>query len=262
MATRRVHEPYTPPRGYATFFTDVKRRKGLADYEREIRYTDDVLADFLDTLDARGLAARTIVVVTSDHGQGFGEHFWGHGYDLHDEALLVPLVLRAPGLIPAGHVVEEQVSLVDLTPTLLELVGVSPPPDIQGRSFASLLRRPTKPDGKTEAFEERPVISTCLTGSESVRSRQYKYLTSNGGERFYDLSVDPRESTNRAAENAPLLSAARAILEAAHASCERWKQAHASAAGDPAPRRVVRDPAWLVDEDAVRRKLRSLGYAQ
>jgi len=257
--TYQVHEPYTPPRGYASFFGGDERPEGLADYEREIRYTDDVLGDFLDVLDARGLADHTIVAVTSDHGQGFGEHAWGHGSDLHDEALLVPLVLRAPGLITAGRVVEEQVSLVDLTPTLLELVGLSAPPDIQGRSFASLLTGPTPPGGA--AFQERPVISTCLTGSESVRSRQYKYLRSKGGERFYDLHVDPLESTNRAAENAALLPAARAMLDDAHASCARWKQAHPSLPGGSAPR-VDRDPAWLVDRDTVQRKLRSLGYVQ
>ena len=156
--TYQVHDPYTPPRGYAGLFPDVnasdQNDRARADYEREIRYTDDLFAGFLDALETHGLADDTILVVTADHGEGFGEHFWtGHGFDLHDEALLVPLMLRAPGLIPAGRVVEEQVGLVDLTPTLLALLDVPAPDDVQGRSFARLLTDRGAP------FEERPIAS-------------------------------------------------------------------------------------------------------
>ena len=158
--TYQVHSPYAPPRGYRTLFQDGDagdaNQRALANYEREIRYTDDVLADFLDFLDARRLADHTIVVVTADHGEAFGEHYWTeHGADLHDEALRVPFIVRAPGLVPAGRSLEEQVSLSDVTPTLLDLLGIAAPPDLQGRSFAGLL---TGRGG----FNERPILATSV----------------------------------------------------------------------------------------------------
>ena len=255
--TYQVHEPYTPPRGYALLFRDGdqgdENHRALANYEREVRYTDDVLADFLGVLDAHGLAERTILIVTSDHGEGFGEHFWsGHGFDLHDEALLVPLAVRAPGLVPAGRVVEEQVGLVDLTPTVLDLVGLPPLPDVQGHSFGRLLT------GRGAAFEEQPVVSTALTKSESVRTRRSAYITTPKGDLFYDLVADPLETRDRLGKDPAGVKTARAVLEAAHRTCDAWRQAHppaAAPAGTPGA-----EPGWLINREEIERKLRSLGY--
>jgi arylsulfatase A-like enzyme len=257
--TYQVHEPYAPPRGYADLFPDVKaddeHDAARANYEREARYTDDLLAGFLDTLEARDLAEHTIVVVTSDHGEGFGEHFWsGHGFDLHDEALLVPLVLRAPGLIPSGTVVEEQVGLVDLAPTLLTLLGLPVPADMQGQSFARLLT------GRGPPFTERPLAGAAVTAVESVRTRQWKYMKIPNGELLYDLVNDPLERSDRAKQDAAALEKARAAFAETQAACERWRAAHpVAAAATPGPRN---DPAWMINRDEVERKLRSLGYVQ
>jgi arylsulfatase A-like enzyme len=257
--TYQVHEPYTPPRGYAGLFTDGdqvdEHQQALANYEREVRYTDDLFGGVLDALETGGVAERTILVVTSDHGEGFAEHFWsGHGFDLHDEALLVPLLVRAPGLVPAGRVVEEQVGLVDLTPTLLDLVGLPPPPDVQGRSFARLLT------GRGAAFEERPVVCAALTKSESVRTRRWKYVTAPQGELYYDVAADPLEQRDRAAADPAGVAAARAVLEAAHAACTQWNEAHPR--GAPPTGAAGGEPAWMINREEVERKLRSLGYAQ
>ena len=252
--TYQVHEPYTPPRAYATLFTDDdqgdENQRALADYEREVRYTDDLLADLLGAVDPHA-----VVVVTSDHGEGFGEHFWtGHGFDLHDEALLVPLVVRAPGLIPAGRVIEEQVGLVDLAPTLLELLGAPALPDIQGQSFAGLLT------GRRGRFVERAIVSTDLVGDESVRTRRSKVITTKAGPMLYDLAADPREESDRATSDATGVAAAGPLLEQAHEACASWHRAHPS--DEEAARPPSRsDPAWLVNRDDIERKLRSLGYA-
>ena len=259
MHTYQVHEPYTPPRGYTLLFRDGdqsdEHKRALANYEREVRYTDDVLADFLGVLDAHGLAERTILIVTSDHGESFGEHFWdGHGFDLHDEALLVPFAVRAPGLVPAGRVVEEEVGLVDLTPTVLDLVGLPPLHDVQGHSFARLLT------GRGAPFEEQPVVSVALTKDESVRTRRYAYIRAPKAELFYDLAADPLETRDRLGKNPADAKAARAVLEAAHHACDAWRQAHppaAAPAGTPAA-----EPGWLINREEIERKLRSLGYAQ
>jgi arylsulfatase A-like enzyme len=261
--TYQVHAPYVPPRGYATLFGDDpadQNGRDLLNYEREIRYTDDLLADFLDGLDASGLADRTIVVATSDHGEGFGEHFWtGHGWDLHDEAILVPLAVRAPGLVPPGTVVEEQVGLVDLAPTVLDLLGQPPLPEVQGRSFARLLT------GRGAAFEERPVVSRALSlegpgaakFAESARTRQWKYVAAPGLEVVHDLSADPGEQV--AARNPEALEAGRRALREAHAACEAWRKAHPAAAAKPV---VENAPDWMLNREETERKLRSLGYVQ
>jgi arylsulfatase A-like enzyme len=257
--TYQVHEPYTPPRGYAGLFPDVnegdKNDAARANYEREVRYTDDLLAGFLDTLESRGLAEHTIVAVTSDHGEGFGEHFWsGHGFDLHDEALLVPLVLRAPGLIRPGTVVEEQVGLADLAPTLLDLLELPTPGDMQGQSFARLL------SGRGPAFAERPLVGAGVAPVESLRTRQRKYMKIPNGELLYDLAADPLERNDLAKQDAAGLEKARAAFAEAQAACERWRAAHpVGATATPGP---GNDPAWMINRDEVERKLRSLGYVQ
>ncbi len=267
--TYQVHDPYAPPRGYRTLFGEGDagdaNQQALTNYEREIRYTDDVLADFLDLLDARGLADSTIVVVTSDHGEGFGEHFWTqHGNDLHDEALLVPFVVRAPALVPAGRVVEEQISLTDVTPTLLALLDLPVPPDLQGRSFAGLLT------GR-ESFRERPILATTVTRpgqdrplSTALRKRNSKYIVIGEEEFLYDLAADPEEKQNRAATDPSALAEARAELAAEQAACERWQSARPAAPRVPSG--PDDQPGWLVNrqelDEAIVHKLRSLGYTQ
>ena len=253
--TYQVHDPYRPPRGYVACFPGADESATLTAYEREVRYVDDVIADFLDDVDARGLAERTIVVVTSDHGDAFGEHLWGHGYDLHDEVLLVPLLVRAPGLVPGGRVVDEQVGVVDVAPTLLDLVGVAPAPAMQGRSFAALLT------GRGGAFVERPVMSAALGDVTSIRTRQFKYVKKGDVEQLYLLGDDPGEWTNRAAPADPWLEAGRDALATADEACAQWRLAHRIAAA-PATAAPQSDPKWLFRQEEVERKLRSLGYVQ
>jgi arylsulfatase A-like enzyme len=280
--TYQVHAPYAAPRGYGQLYGDgprtSKRDVTEALYDREVRYTDDLLAGFLDTLARRGLEAQTIVVVTSDHGEGFGEHFWfGHGFDLHDEALLVPLIVRAPGLVRAGTIVEKQVGLVDLAPTLLELVGAQPPSGIQGRSFAAELT------GRGPAFDERPLVSYLGDGSAyAIRTPGSKYIQRlrNGaivGERYYDLTSDPGETRNLAArggteaaragdETGAAIAAARRELEAVRAACDSWRRKHL--ASQDLQDRAIRylsprsAPRGFVMREEVMRKLRSLGYLE
>jgi hypothetical protein len=99
-------------------------------YQSGLPYTDDILARTFAALDAAQLPPDTIVVVTSDHGEGHGEHgYLTHARNLHDEIVHVPLWVRAPGKMPAGAVVRGTCGLVDVAPTLLLLAGV---PAFQG----------------------------------------------------------------------------------------------------------------------------------
>lgn len=110
----------------------------IARYDNEIRFTDMHIGRLLDDLARRGLDERTIIVITGDHGEGFGEHgIEFHGYHLYAAQTRVPLIIRVPGLqparvtTPAGH--------VDIVPTLANLAGLEPTPAMMGRSLVDRL---------------------------------------------------------------------------------------------------------------------------
>lgn len=112
-------------------------------YDEEVTYLDTQLARLFEMLAARGLADRTMLVIFADHGEAFGTHhdegqdISYHGQTLHDEVLRVPLVISAPGLAP--RVVEQPVMLMDVAPTVLDVLGVPLPQAFQGRSLSGAL---------------------------------------------------------------------------------------------------------------------------
>jgi arylsulfatase A-like enzyme len=111
----------------------------LALYDGEIRYVDDHLKQILDVLGELGLRERTAVIVTGDHGDEFFEHgYKGHGRTLYREVTHIPLIAYVPGL-PGGRVIDEPVSLVDLMPTILDLLGIAAPEGLNGTSLAGAI---------------------------------------------------------------------------------------------------------------------------
>jgi arylsulfatase A-like enzyme len=127
------HEPYRPPRPFRDLFAQDP-------YDGEIAFTDAILASVLDRLRAGGLIDRTLVVVTADHGESLGEHGeTTHSMFVYEGAIRVPLVLWRPGLVPAGRVVSDPARLVDVAPTVLELLGVPPPATPHARSLVPLI---------------------------------------------------------------------------------------------------------------------------
>jgi tetratricopeptide (TPR) repeat protein len=119
------HTPYSPPEPFASEFADA--------YDGEIAYADAIVGRFLETLKAKGLYAKSTIVVLSDHGEGLGDHGeLEHGVFVYRESIQVPLLIKLPDNIRAGEESTNVVSLVDLVPTLLPLAGVEPPPGIAG----------------------------------------------------------------------------------------------------------------------------------
>jgi arylsulfatase A-like enzyme len=198
-------------------------------YDGAILYTDDNLGRVLSMLSDLGLADSTIVAATGDHGEAFGEHglSFTHDFTLYDEVLRVPLVVRGPG-VKAGLSVGQQVRLMDLAPTLLELSGVEPLQGIEARSLAPLLRGGTLP--YLEAFAEsapaRPqfpeqdkVFLPGIRGKwRMIRTDRWKLIQipREDGDLYelYDLVDDPEETKNlypelegEAAKLLPLLEA-------------------------------------------------------
>jgi len=173
----------------------------IALYDGTIRQVDDGIGRLLDYLKESGQNRRTLVVITSDHGEEFLEHhkMGTHSHTLFDELLRVPLIFWGPGIPARDSAVEEQVQSIDITPTLLELARIDPGrAKFQGRSLLSLIQGKRKGKVETYAFSER--LPADDTHWRSVRTPNYKFIllqdVKDGRSLnyfFFDLLKDPGE---------------------------------------------------------------------
>ncbi len=156
-------------------------------YDAEVAFADDTIGRLMADLRQRGLYENTIVVVTADHGEAFGERgTFGHAGPPHLEQTRVPLLFRLPGGKPRPpRLLDVVVGLVDVAPTLLELVGLPALLQAQGRSLAPLLRG--------ERLAERFVYSQGA-GGLAVRGHRWAWLKlADGTLEVYDRQRDPAE---------------------------------------------------------------------
>ncbi len=155
-------------------------------YDLEVAFADRAICELVDGLRNLDLWRDTVLVVTSDHGEGFGERGkLQHGYLPYDELMRVPMVVRLPEDRPRP-VGRPRVALIDLLPTLLELAGLPPAEHAQGFSFAPAL--------SVAAARMRVHFSETATG-RAVRSRDGKLIRRfDGTLEFYDLAADPGET--------------------------------------------------------------------
>jgi arylsulfatase A-like enzyme len=208
-----------------------------------VRYADEQIGRLVRTLRRLGIERRTILVVTSDHGEEFGEHGdWGHARTVYDEVLHVPVVVSAPGRVPAGRRIATPVSLVDLPPTLLALAGVPVPPDLDGVSQMPQLT------GDAAAPDRAVFAVTGATAARpaqiAARLRSTKWILTESTPPVlaaYDLIADPGEQ--RPLEDPALLEQGRILIA-------QYRTLGAKAAAS------VEVPIG----DATRRRLEALGY--
>lgn len=181
------HRDYLPHPGFD--FGSAPRDR----YDGEVAFTDHHAGRVLDALDRRGLAGRTVVVVTSDHGEAFGEHdIRYHGRRLWEEVVRVPLLIAVPGLEPRRT--RTRVSQVALMRTLSELLGVEPPPEVRGPSLVPLLGA----DGPDHTiFLDQP-LGQYIEEMYGLVADGHKLIHSLTGNRFqlFDLEADPGETTD------------------------------------------------------------------
>ena len=226
------HSPYAPPFEW--------RGRVPSAYDGEVAAADDGLAPLLDPLLAQGAASRTLVVLTSDHGEGLGEHGEAtHGTFAYETTLRVPLILHAPGVF-APRVVTEGARHVDILPTVLDALAMPVPEGIAGRS---LLAEAQGGDGGSPPPSYFESLTPALTRGWApvfgvVRDR-LKHVDLPLPE-LYDLAADPREEANLAARRPEALEGLRALVLTFRAS-------------GTGPARVAEGPE-------VRERLASLGY--
>jgi arylsulfatase A-like enzyme len=174
-------------------------RKHLMDlYDAGIRYTDDSLGILLDRLEQSGAADRTIVVVLSDHGEEFGEHGRFKHEALWRELLQVPLVMRVPEKVRPGwrgRRIPEVVGLVDMVPTLLDLLRIPIPEHMQGRSLVRQVEGGEEDAGWV--FAQLPA-----SGGAALFTGEWKWLHEGGESEamLFDLSTDPSEFMDQSEE--------------------------------------------------------------
>ena len=284
LHTFQVHHPYEPPEVYRGKFPtiggkaiDAGAPRHLQEhraYDQEIRFTDDELAKFFQSLEREGLWKNTVVIVLSDHGEEFGEHGWlGHGTHLHEEVTHVPLMM-AGGPVAVGRRDDRLVSHVDVPPTILEFFHLPPIPGGDGRSLVPLLRADA---GKSDApaWPERMLFSESWGGKSkdlnyveyefdrpafSVRQGSRKlsrYRTPDGFRyEYYDLATDPAERTDLYLAHAADAADLKQALDGYEAAClARLAAARSEAEAAPVQQAPQMDPRQ-------NEKLKALGYLQ
>lgn len=199
-------------------------------YDAQVTHADERIGDLIAELKARGRWDRTLFVVVADHGEELGEHGGlEHGHTVYDELLRVPLMIAGPGVRPGR--IEAPVSLLDLTPTLLDLVGVAAPDDLVGRSLRGAL--------SGGALSAQPIgAGFVLYGEDAwaVVDGGQKWSVRGGAAQRFDLAADPGEQRPAAVSDpAPLIDALSRALS----------------------REVV--PVWRITADP--RRLRSLSLS-
>lgn len=231
LHTYSVHDPYVPPPAYQIFNSedysgniigtreslnelsgeqwsqqhdlywqavdpnspeDVQRLKDL--YDAAILHTDNLIGKFLAALMALGVFDDTVIVVLSDHGEEFQDHGGFQHETLYEEILRVPLIIRLPdsfGGAPRGVRIQNKTRLVDLLPSILELLNVPIPDSVQGKSFFS--------EAMMKGNEEREIFSQWPREEQfALQNGDWKLICSmpDSCDQLYDLQADPLETVN------------------------------------------------------------------
>ena len=219
-----AHVPYRSPAEYQARFTNVAGTQRR--YDAAIAYLDAEVDRLLSELELRGILDQTVVIVTSDHGELFGEHgLKGHSNGLYSPLVRVPLLIRYPARVAAGVRVSAAVSLRDVPATVLDLISTEAQrPELPGRSLAPSWTGAGPAPAGLVFSEVGPGINADSTDPnantwlESVMDGRYLYIRSGkGAEELFDYTADPDESRNLAAspDRAAVVRRLRTALDSA-----------------------------------------------
>lgn len=237
------HSPYLPPKPFERIFYDgnetdpnneslneMKDFKPFADfitswlpknctdseyvdaqYDGAVAYMDACIQNILTTVDTLGIEEETLIIITSDHGETLNEHqCWYDHHGLYEPTLVVPLILKYPGKLPEGKRVSDISLIKDLTPTILELIGMKTDISFDGRNLLSLIE-----EGNGEAQLESDFYITECTWmrKHGWRTPEWKLIQSLEPDfhfkpaiELYNLIKDPKELTNVAEEEPDMVN--------------------------------------------------------
>jgi iduronate 2-sulfatase len=200
--------------------TDDQARTLIHGYHAAVSYMDAQLGTLLDELDRLNLTTNTIILLWGDHGWHLGDHGWWCKHTNYEEATRIPLIVVAPGVTrPRSRATKALVETVDIYPTLAELAGLPAPhvpQTIEGKSFVSVLRNPTKTT-RDHVFHAYPRGERI---GRAVRTTRYRFVewkragapADTAEFELYDYQDDPAETKNLAADHTKILNRMRAIL--------------------------------------------------
>jgi arylsulfatase A-like enzyme/Flp pilus assembly protein TadD len=232
------HHPYTPPEPYA-------RRYRARAYDGEVAFADHQVGRLVIFLKEQEIFDQTLFVLAGDHGEGLGEHGeQTHGFFLYNSTLHVPLIVNVPDGAP--RVIENEVSLVDVLPTVLQALRLPVPPAAQGRSLLGALMGKSAA-GSSSVYAENylPLLHFGWSPLKSLQSAGMKYIDAPRPE-LYDTRADPGETAN-------LFPSRQALAHEMRDRLFGLERRYTPAAGGAAKEKPLTDPAL---ED----RLRSLGY--
>jgi arylsulfatase A-like enzyme len=240
--------------------SDVERRQIRNLYDGGVAYADRAIGGMLESLEREGVLDKSLLVILSDHGEDLWDHDEvlspGHGHSLYQEMLLVPLLVRAPGLVRPRSRIHTPVSLLDVLPTLREIAGLSVSAPEQGRSLVKSLLTGEEPapgaifsesiEYGPDRFARRERDTKVIVAPTPDVNLSSVAVTVRPLE-IFDLSADPKETRSLALSATPL---------AAESAQDLWKRV-----------RAVYDPARESGESSripreLREQLRALGYIQ
>jgi arylsulfatase A-like enzyme/Tfp pilus assembly protein PilF len=200
------HTPYNPPAPFRPTENDPR-----ALYRGELQYVDTIIGELVEDLSRRQLLNRTILVITSDHGEMLGEHGEnGHGFYVYQEALRVPLLIALPDRSKGTS--NEVLELVDLMPTVLDLLKIPVPKTVQGKSFAQHLTGKNSSSGFAYAESLTASLHFGAAPLLSMQDFRYKYIESPQPE-LYDLKEDAQELNNIAEKRKEIANKMKTALQ-------------------------------------------------
>ena len=199
-------------------------RRSIAEYYGMISHLDHEIGRLLDALHESGEEDNTIIVFTGDNGLALGQHGWMGKEDCYEHSIRVPLIFAGPG-IPKNRKLDAYVYLLDIYPTLCELLGVPVPGSVDGKSFARLLTGQQKEDQhRTDLYL---AFEIWIRGVKNERYKLIEYVNDDGpGQHFtflYDLREDPWE-INNLAEKPEYRETLQSMRERMFAYRDAWEE--------------------------------------
>ena len=253
------HSPFTPPAPYNEMFPYIEGDKNsitVSLYDGEICFVDAQIGKLIEKLKSLKIYDKTLIIVTSDHGQAFGEHGdYGHGSTIYQDQLKVPLVVKCPSNFSGAPVIDESVRSIDIVPTILDVLRISSAVPLEGNSLLPLMKTGKSSNGSGNIYIEQNLDNAYILDG-IISNNEWKYILTKkselrdiektGSEELYNLTEDPYELNN-------VVQRELDVLKIMRDSLATFKNRLTSP--EMIPARVKVDPETV-------RQLRALGYLQ